>query len=429
MRLTNFALATSGDDARITLPLPSPKLSRTLKNGVELAVYDDLAAVRVLWQGFQCDADCTAFQTFEWLSAWQRNIGSRGGVVPAIVIARDARNKILFIAPLAKHRSGFARELVWLGSGVCDYNAPLLAPDFSARINLGEFAEIWSAAMQLIQSNRQTRVDVVRLEKMPESIRAQTSPMLELPTSLNPSGSYATPVAQSWEAFYAAKRSPSTRRRDRTKRNRLAEAGEIKLVTAQTTNEALRALAILVKQKSAYFARLGIQNLFAQPGYLDFLRDFVSNPEASRYSHISELRVGSQVAATNFALIFGGRYYYTLSAYTDGELARLGPGAAHLHELLGYAIANKFAVFDFTIGDERYKLDWCDGAQPLYDYVAGLTARGKVIAVMLVAKARIKRMVKQTPVLWLFVTKGRAIKANLRSMIGIIPPLGEPSEK
>ena len=27
-----------------------------------------------------------------------------------------------------------------------------------------------------------------------------------------------------------------------------------------------------------------------------------------------------------------------------------------------YAIQKKFTMFDFTIGDERYKLDWCDHA-------------------------------------------------------------------
>ena len=69
-----------------------------------LAVYDDLAAVETAWRDFQQHADCTAFQTFEWLSTWQRHIGARDGVTPCIVVARDRNDAMLLILPLAVRR-------------------------------------------------------------------------------------------------------------------------------------------------------------------------------------------------------------------------------------------------------------------------------------------------------------------------------------
>jgi CelD/BcsL family acetyltransferase involved in cellulose biosynthesis len=71
-------------------------------------------------------------------------------------------------------------------------------------------------------------------------------------------------------------------------------------------------------------------------------------------------------------------------------------------------------MFDFTIGDERYKLDWCDGPQPLHDHVATTTWRGAVVAAPLLALTRLKRTIKQTPALWACFNRLRALSARLR---------------
>ena len=64
-----------------------------------------------------------------------------------------------------------------------------------------------------------------------------------------------------------------------------------------------------------------------------------------------------------------------LASYGDGEMSRFGPGAAHLRDLMQYAIGRGFRIFDFTVGDEPYKREWC-GESLLYDHIAGASARG-----------------------------------------------------
>src|ERR1700709_1966654 len=77
---------------------------------VELSLYDDLAAIEQGWRGFEQHADCTVFQTFDWLSTWHRNIGAREGFKPAIVVGRSDGD-ILFILPLAVKPGGGVRRL------------------------------------------------------------------------------------------------------------------------------------------------------------------------------------------------------------------------------------------------------------------------------------------------------------------------------
>ena len=55
---------------------------------VDLTLHDDLAAIENDWRAFEERADCTVFQTFDWLSAWLRHIGARENGKPVVVIGR-----------------------------------------------------------------------------------------------------------------------------------------------------------------------------------------------------------------------------------------------------------------------------------------------------------------------------------------------------
>src|SRR6478672_9494677 len=79
-----------------------------------LAIHDDLAAVEEEWRRFEAGADCTVFQTFDWLACWHEHVGRRNGVCPAIVVGR--RDSVtLLLLPLAIV-PGVVRRLTFLGS-------------------------------------------------------------------------------------------------------------------------------------------------------------------------------------------------------------------------------------------------------------------------------------------------------------------------
>jgi len=381
---------------------------------VSLTVCSDITTIADEWREFQREADCTVFQTIEWMETWQRHIGAGKDVRPAIVLGRDREQKLLFIFPLATQPSGFVRELVWLGSELCDFNAPLLAPRFPQSIQPASFAPLWTSITQAVQGDPRLRYDLINLEKMPATIGNQQNPMLGIGVTLNPSGAYEVAISGSWDTFYSAARSSSTRRRDRTKRNRLAEFGDIQHFTPDDPKGIASALGTLMTQKARSFARMGIGNLFAKPGYREFYTALATAPQSKHLVHVSELKVGTRAAAVNLGLKFRDRYYYVLASYDDDEqLSRCGPGAAHLHELLRYAIEHGFTVFDFTIGDEPYKRDWCDQSRPLYDYVASVSMTGSLIASRMRLTHWLKRSIKQTPLLWAAFSKYRALMGSM----------------
>ena len=372
--------------------------------GYGLRISDDLSAVEGEWRAFERKADCTAFQTFDWVSAWHRNIGAHQGTVPAIVVGRDLAGP-LFILPLAIER-GAVRRLTWLASDLCDYNAPLLATDFAQRMTATQFLAVWRDIAEQLQSHPNYRFDYIRLEKMPQLVGAQANPMLNLRIMQNPSHAYLTQLDKDWETFYGAKRSSTTRRRDRSKSRHLAEFGALKFVNFPSEEGVSGSVDILMRQKSRQFANMGVYNIFAKPGYAEFYRDVaVINRELV---HVSRLDVGAVPAAVNLGLIFRGCYYHVQASYDDGELSKYGPGAAHLRELMGYAITRGCMFFDFTIGDEPYKQDWSDRKLKLFDHIGVATTRGAAVVGPLFVLCTAKRWIKQTPMVWNVVTKLRA---------------------
>lgn len=160
-----------------------------------------------------------------------------------------------------------------------------------------------------------------------------------------------------------------------------------------------------MQQKARSFARIGVANLFERPGYAEFYRAVSGEPIV----HISRLDVGAHPAAVNFGLTMHGRYYHVLSSYTDQpDIVRYGPGAAHLTDIMANAIKRGCTAFDFTVGDEPYKLDWCEQRQTLYDHFSARTPKGAAIVFLQALAMRIKRTIKENPALWNAFFKLRA---------------------
>jgi CelD/BcsL family acetyltransferase involved in cellulose biosynthesis len=382
-----------------------------LPTQIRFSIHGELSAAEQDWRRFQERADCTVFQTYDWLDAWQKHIGLGDRVKPAIVIGRFTDGDIAFLLPFCIEKKYGLRRLRWLGQNLCDYNAPLLARGFSERVDPDRFVAIWHILQAQMQSDPLLRHDWIDFTKMPKQVGDQINPFTYLAVTSNASGTHLAHLTADWEAFYVARRSSSTRRRDRTKRAHLAKHGDIRFVTATDTDDVRRTVETLMEQKSRSFARKGIPDLFARPGHREFFLDLATNPATRQLVHISRTEVGATCAAANLGLIFGDCYYHVLASYTDSELSSFGPGNLHLREMMAYAIARGLKRFDFTIGDEPYKLEWSDTDTQLYDFAAPVTWRGQPASLASDLRRYTKRLIKQTPWLW-------RLAADVRSRIG-----------
>jgi len=381
---------------------------------VQCTVTSDLAAIENEYRCFEQRADCTPFQTFDWLATWHRCVGEPAGVRAAIVTVRDRSGELLLILPLAIERSRFTRRLVFLAHSLCDYNAPLLAPEFSSFVSAEKFSAWWQSIRNQLQQTSGYQHDWIFLDKMPERVGGQANPLLAFTTLLNPSGAYRTRLGQDWDAFHAQKRPADRRRRDRSRRKKLGDIGEVRFVASTSVDETQASLTSLMMQKSKWFARVGVPDLFGQPGHSEFFRAMAAR--ANGFVHVSRLDVGTTCAAATFGLLFRGCFYQIIVSYDDA-FASLGPGTAQLHEVLQYAIGQGLDRFDFTIGDEPFKLEWCDEKLKLYDHVAAAGSLGWIAAAQTMLQSRAKRYIKNSGLSRQFLLRMRSLANSTKSLI------------
>jgi CelD/BcsL family acetyltransferase involved in cellulose biosynthesis len=395
---------SNGTVARPAVPQSAPAAS------AHLTLFTSLEEAGPFWTAFEKEAALHVFQTFAWAKIFQETVGKAENLRPLIVAVETSRGAPLMLFPLALEEKGALTKLIWLGGDTADYQAPLLAPGWRASLAPQTFTALWKEIRAALPAH-----DLIDLGKQPADIQGTDNPFMELGPDLHPAGTHMTRLAEDWESYYKSKRSSSTRKRDRNRRNNLKRLGELSYEVPQSAGEIDTSLSALFEQKNAFFADCGIASFLKKPGYTDFYRQMAKAHAGSGLIDVSHLRVGEEIAATNWGARFRGHYYYVLGGFTTSPSGKYSPGSLFLLDLLEKETkAGNIHTFDFSIGDEAYKDDWCELHFPLYDYKAASSLKGLLALVPLRLAARLKRFLKQSPRAWALAQSVRKRLGQLR---------------
>ncbi len=382
--------------------VPASDGQKDARLSVLLSVHNEFSTVEAVWRRFEKVADGFAFQTFNFLETWYEHIGSRSDVELQIVVAWGSKAKPLMILPFGIETTGGLRKLSWLGGDLNDYNAPLLAPNFLDHVAPGEFANLWADIQVVLPA-----YDVAELMRQPAMVDGQPNPFLELSTQLNASGAHMTTLGDDFDAYYDEKRNSKAKRHFRSRRKKLEAIGETRYVHPESSKAIEASVEQLVELKSAALKAMGANDFLSKPGYVDFYKALSVKAGADGGAHVSHMEVGGDYVAGNWGLVHKGRFYYLLASYDGPKFGRYAPGVQALVETMKWAVDKGIDTFDFTIGDERYKHEWCETKIDLHDHLAAETLKGRLFLINSRLKLAAKRKIKQTPILWAAFTKLR----------------------
>ncbi len=374
---------------------------------LRLSLHRSVAECENSWRAAATHCAGFVFQSFDWQSAYQATIGTAEGVLPLIVHVADPSGRSLLILPLGIYRRGWLRVLRLLGGVVTDYNAPLIDPDFAGQISEAEFATLWRRILDLLPP-----VDLVWLRRMPEVIDGVRNPMVRLPDAEHTKDAHAAALPATFEAF-KAQRGAKLFRENGRQRRRLAERGGVETRFLDQAAEGLAILDTLARQKSRRWRETGVRDMFASPGYLDFYRRLTAQGlRDDGRVHIGSLAVDGLVVATNWAVIYRGRFYDLLGGYEAGEWARLSVARLLVENIVQWCIADpEVTVYDLTVGAEAYKHHWADHSLAMYELLAPCSRVGRVYVAYRGWRARLKRH-----------ERVRALARILRAMLRLPTP-------
>jgi CelD/BcsL family acetyltransferase involved in cellulose biosynthesis len=360
--------------------------------GIELV--HDLADAEAIWRGLEnAGQSCTPFQRFDFVAAWQRNVGAQEGLSPLIVIACDSERRPLMLLPLAvKHAYG-ARCAGFMGGKHSTFNMALWDRDFAATATAADLEGLVAAL------SARRPADVLALHQQPLNWRGLPNPIALLPHQ--PSANDLPLLKMEPGAAPTALVSKSFRQRLKGKERKLQPLAGYRYHLATTDADVTRLLDWFFRIKPLRMAEQKLPDVFAEPGIEDFIRNACAAPVSggNRVIDIHALECDEEVIAIFAGVADGHRFSMMFNTYTMSANSKYSPGLILMRNIIDHYAGRDYRAFDLGIGSDDYKRLFCKDDEPIFDSFIPLSPRGKLAAGVMSGLNRTKRLVKHNPAL------------------------------
>lgn len=337
----------------------------------------------LLVQQLETSSAPSAFQVSAWHELCHRLENERLSAVPVHVIGFASGRVVIYFSLTRQSVLGRC-YLRWSSHQLSDYCMPVVHQSCSAVINADHVEKMLVKVCRVMGC-----IDFVYLKKQPLTI-ADTDNPCNTPASLPyHHGAYASALSDTWEHYYHAKRSAKTRRRIKEKYAALRKHGEVTYRLLACPREAATVVERCLAMKSDQLKKLGFHDPFSTAEVRTALADYFGSRIAAG-TWVAGLYLGQTLVAAAFGFRRNSVWFLYQLSMLDDEYAKHSPGNHLVMHLLQEAISAGYKTFDFGLGDESYKRDWCEVTTPLRTTIIPVTFAGHISRTMLVADAKLK---------------------------------------
>ena len=358
-------------------------------------ILSDLESAEATWRSLEtAEQFFTAYQRFDFLSCWQREVGLRDGATPLIVAGYDAERRPLLLLPLCLKQSRGVRVASFMGGKHTTFNMALWDRSFAADAQIADLDGL------IGELRRHAAADLLALTQQPLHWREMQNPMALLPHH-QPSVNDCPVLNMQPGAAPSALISNSFRKRLRTKERKLEKLAGYRHHVASEDAEINRLLDWFFRIKPLRMAQQGLPDVFAEPGVADFIRKacLTRRPGEGRVVDIHALQCDEEVIALYAGVADGHRFSMMFNTYTLSDHSRFSPGLILMRNIVDHYAARGYRALDLGVGSDDYKHLFCKGAEPIVDSFIPLNPRGRLAAAALSALGRGKHLVKHNQAL------------------------------
>ncbi len=388
-------------------PVASPTSAKATRpepmTDASIRVFSSFEEAESIWRPLDASPSTYLFQRFVWLKQWYDAVGYRRHKL-CLLLVEDVQARWRVLAPLGITWKGPFRVLTWLGGKVTDYQGPLVAGEDRADLR-ERLPVIWAEAKMHLPP-----FDVAHFVHQPAVLAdGSDNPWLAL-GGWSAGTSYQTMLEGSWPSFYETQVKPRIRADSKRQRRRLAEAGEVRFLLAEGLEEVAALTEVMIRQKRRRYEEIGAEDVLSDEAYRRFYHHVGAALQREGMVHVSALVCGEEVVATHWGAVVNGRFYFLMPTFEGGAWRRFSAGRILLEEVLRWAFEHRLRVFDFTVGDEPYKLEWSTAKIKIFSWIEPASIAGRLYF----SGFRTRRFVRSQPLL-------RALVMRVRGVFGSKP--------
>ncbi len=376
---------------RRTAAAPALSTSRRI---AQIDILSDLESAEAVWRRFETTEQLfTAYQRFDFLSCWQREVGLRDGAKPLIVIASDAERRPLLLLPLFLKQTHGIRVASFMGGKHATFNMALWDRSFAAVVEEADLHRL------LDELRQHSAADVLALTQQPLCWHDVQNPLALLPHQ--PSVNDCPVLNMEPGAAPSSLISNSFRRRLRAKERKLSKLPGYRHHVARQDAEIERMLTWFFRTKPLRMAQQGLPNVFAEPGVETFIRKACLTPRLGdgRMIDMHVLECDEEIIALYAGVADGYRFSMMFNSYTLSDHSRYSPGLILIRYIVDHYAAGGYRALDLGVGSDDYKHLFCKSTEQIFDSFIPLTPRGRLAAAGMSALAHGKHFVKHNQAL------------------------------
>ncbi|MCJ8521692.1 CelD/BcsL family acetyltransferase involved in cellulose biosynthesis [Pseudorhizobium tarimense] len=344
-------------------------------------------------------------QGFDWASTWW----SAQNLSP-LILRGQMGGRTVMLLPLEVVPSYGLKTARFPGERFNNINTGLFSADFPV-LSGDDLSAFRDAIIECLAPFADTLV----LDTMPEVWNEARNPFADFATRQNPNPSFQLPLHPSMEETIAQLNAKTRRKRYRSQCRRLEAIGGFSHDCPDTAQGQHALLDLFFRQKAERFAGFGLPDVFQPPEIQLFFHDLIDRSIGVRdYPlRMHALRLhgeneGSIVALGGLSRK-GGHVLCQFASIDDKLCPDASPGELLFWLMIEEVCQEDATVFDFGVGDQRYKHSWCPVTTVTQDLVLPLTAKGRLAMPILDALAQLRVTVKRNPKIYASIQKARAL--------------------
>lgn len=346
------------------------------------------ADARSAYAAFCQSAAHAAPQNPSFVEAWADNPGADMVLATA---SRDGRTCLMLVLEIV--RDGTATIARHPGGRHANGSFPAFSgQEFSG------IREILAAAMRRARPD----VDLILLERNEIERGGRANPLHGPGCAVSPNIALSASLENGFDGLFDGTSGKRKRKKHRAQVRKFEEVGPCRRFAATNPAEVDALLSAFYEMKAERFRQMGIADVFAPASVRNaFRRLFVRALDKAAPDFVLHgLEVGGVLRAVTGSSISGGRITCEFSSFRVDELASASPGDFLFYENVREACEDGLSVYDFGVGDEVYKRQWCNIETRHFDFHLPLTARGHAVSAVRRTTGAVKRAVKENPFIW-----------------------------
>jgi CelD/BcsL family acetyltransferase involved in cellulose biosynthesis len=374
----------------------------------DICVYHSFEPVEQEWRMLETGRHVSLHQSLAWCKAWAQNMNPE----LAIVVGR-MRGRTVFILPLEIIPTDLGRIARFIGARHSNLNTGLFNESFALGLGKADLKAIFAS----IRRQMAGRADLIQLGNMPETWRGVPIPWLHAGAIENQNKAYQLPLRSTMDETLEQVHAKRKRKLYRKSIRQFEEVGGYEHVVAVTPEEKDALLATFFRQKAERLQAMHLPNPFRDDNVQAFFRDAAQSsqeaPNVTLSLHALTLKDEKRTVVAVAGLSRKGDHVICQFGSVENDAVRgTSPGEFLFYLMIEQACTSRVALFDFGIGYQLYKKNWCPVETQHHDVLVPISLRGKASAFAISAATRLKAAIKRNRVLYALIQRLRADKQS-----------------